>query len=466
MTSSHVVMPTLAQLDTFRGSFAGEVITPDTTGYDDARRVWNAMFDRRPAMVVRPSTVDDVVAAVRFGRERDLEIAVRGGGHSAVGHSTTDGGLVIDLGRMDGVTVDPDRRLARTGGGALLGKLDIAAQEHGLVCPVGVVGHTGVAGLTLGGGVGRLQRRFGLTIDSLRSVELVTADGRLVRASADEEPELFWGLRGAGANFGVATSLELALSPFSGTLHRGVHIHPAADIQELWPIFREFMAAAPDTIAAIFTVALAEPAANYPESVAGRPIVVISYNHSGAGEEVERDISPLLKGPAPASVTATSEEYLVAQRSSDLDLAWGSRTAILGGYVADCSPAVLDAFVGHVEHVPGDSSISVTAMGGAIARVPDDAMAFTGRPHPFDVSPDTAWSDPDGDEANLEWTRQAMAIVERDLLPGRYINELSDAGPEVTQASYGDAKLDRLQALKRAWDPTNVFHLNHNVEPA
>ena len=465
MTFSHTVAPTRAQLETLRRSFTGEVVTPDAAGYDDARRVWNAMFDRRPALLVRPLTVDDVVAAVRFGREVDLEIAIRGGGHSAVGHSTIDGGLVIDLGRMDDVSVDPTRRLARTGGGALLGKLDIAAQEHGLVCPVGVVGHTGVAGLTLGGGVGRLQRRFGLTIDSLRAVELVTADGRLVRASADEEPDLFWGLRGAGANFGVATSLELELHPFAGTLHRGVHVHPASDIQELWPIFREFMTEAPETIAAIFTVALAEPAANYPDSVAGRPIIVISYNHSGAGEDVQRDMAPLLKGPAPASVTATTEEYLVAQRSSDLALAWGSRTAILGGYVPDCSPAVLNAFVSHVEQVPGDSSISVTAMGGAIARPPDDAMAFTGRTVPFDVSPDTAWSDPDLDEANMRWVRQAMAIVEPDLLPGRYINELSDAGPEVTRASYGDAKLERLQTLKRAWDPTNVFHMNHNVVP-
>jgi FAD/FMN-containing dehydrogenase len=465
MTVSDATVPTRAQLDELRRSFAGEIITPDAAGYDDARRVWNAMFDRRPALVVRPSNVDDVVTAVRFGRERDLEIAIRGGGHSAVGHSTTDGGLVIDLARMIGVSVDPARRLARTGGGALLGQLDIAAQEHGLVCPVGVVGHTGVAGLTLGGGVGRLQRRFGLTIDSLRAVDLVTADGDLVRASADEEPELFWGLRGAGANFGVATSLELELHPFSGTLHRGVHVHPATDIQELWSIFREFAAAAPDTIAAIFTVALAGPAPDHPDQVAGRPIVVISYNHSGAGEDVERDIAPLLKGPAPASVTATSEPYLTAQRSSDLDLAWGSRTVILGGYVADCSPAVLDAFVAHVEQVPGDSSISVTAMGGAIDRVPDEATAFTGRTHPFDVSPDTAWSDPDLDEANGAWVRQAMAIVEPDRLPGRYINELSDAGPEVTRSSYGDAKLERLRALKRAWDPTNVFHLNHNVEP-
>ena len=465
MTASYAATPTRSQLDELRRSFAGEILTPDAAGYEDARRVWNAMFERRPALVVRPTKVDDVVAAIRFGRDRDLEIAVRGGGHSAVGHSTVEGGLVIDMGRMNAVTVDPARRLATTGGGALLGQLDTAAQEHALVCPVGVVGHTGVAGLTLGGGIGRLQRRFGLTIDSLRAVELVTADGRFVRASADEEPELFWGLRGAGANYGVATSLELELHPFSGTLHRGVHIHPATDLHELWAIFREFAATAPDTISMIFTVARTDSADDYPGAIVGAPIVVIAYNHSGAGEDVERDIAPLLAGPKPVSVTATSERYLDVQGSSDLQLAWGSRTAILGGYVADCSPRVLDAFVAHLEDVPGDASISVTAMGGAIGRVPDDAAAFSGRTHPFDVSPDTGWTDPDLDEANVAWVRQAMAIVEPDLLPGRYINELSDAGPEVTQASYGEAKLERLQALKREWDQTNVFHLNHNVLP-
>ena len=465
MTATQRSAMTRAQLDQLGRSFTGEIVTPEAPGYDDARRVWNAVFDRRPALIVLPTSVADVQAAVRFGRERDLEIAIRGGGHSAVGHSTTDGGLVIDLGRMNEVSVDPARRVARTGGGALLGTLDIAAQEHGLVCPVGVVGHTGVAGLTLGGGIGRLQRKFGLTIDSLRAVELVTADGRLVRASADEEPELFWGLRGAGANFGVATSLELELHPFDGTLHRGVHIHDAANIHGVWATFREFAAKAPDAIAAIFTVALAEPAADYPDAVAGRPIVVISYNHSGAGEDVERDVAPLLSGPAPAKVTATTEQYLITQRSSDLSLAWGSRTAILGGNIPDCSTAMLDAFVAHVEHVPGESSISITAMGGAIGRVADDAMAFSGRSSPFDVAPDTSWSDPALDSANMDWVRGAMRIVEPDLLPGRYINELSEEGPEVTRASYGDAKLERLRAIKRAWDPTNVFRLNHNIAP-
>jgi len=465
MTSSNAIAPTRAHLATLQRSFSGEIVTPESPGYDDGRRVWNAMFDRRPALIVRPRSVADVQAAIRFGRERDLEIAVRGGGHSAVGHSTTEGGLVIDLGLLDEVTVDPSRRLARAGGGALLGTLDVAAQEHGLVCPVGVVGHTGVAGLTLGGGIGRLQRRFGLTIDSLRAVDLVTADGRVVRAGADDEPELFWGLRGAGANFGIATSLELELHPFDGTLHRGVHIHDAANVHELWGLFRDWASDAPDEIAAIFTVALAEPAADYPDEVAGRPIVVISYNHSGAGKDVERAIAPLLAGRKPASMTSTTEPYLTTQRSSDLSLAWGSRTAILGGNIPDCSAAVLDAFVAHVEHVPGEATISITAMGGAIGRVADDAMAFSGRASPFDVAPDTAWSDPALDDANMAWVREAMRIVEPDLLPGRYINELSEAGPEVTRASYGDAKLERLRALKRAWDPTNVFRLNHNVVP-
>src|SRR2546422_10446661 len=229
---------TASALAGFRDRFTGQLVGRADPDYDRARIVWNAMADRRPAVVARCEGVDDVIAAVRFAREEGLLVAVRGGGHSVAGFSTCDAGIVIDLSRMRGVSVDPGRRIARVDGGAHLSQLDQSSQEHGLVCPVGVVGHTGVAGLTLGGGVGRLQRRFGLTIDHLRAVELVTADGRLVRATADEEPELFWGLRGAGANFGVATSLELELHPFSGTLHRGVHVHPASDIHELWAVFR------------------------------------------------------------------------------------------------------------------------------------------------------------------------------------------------------------------------------------
>ena len=251
---------TRVQLRRLVETFAGEVISPGAAAYDEARRVWNAMYDRRPALVLRPTNAADVAAAIRFGRERDLEIAIKSGAHSAAGHSAVDDGLVIDLSQMRGVTVDPKPRTARANGGALLGELDIAAQKQGLVCPIGVIGHTGVAGLTLGGGIGRLQRHFGLTIDNLRSIELVTADGGTVRASEHKEPDLFWGLRGAGANFGVATAFEFDLHEFGPLLHRGLSIYRGSQVREVWSMVRDFSAVAPDAVALIMVIARAEPA--------------------------------------------------------------------------------------------------------------------------------------------------------------------------------------------------------------
>jgi FAD/FMN-containing dehydrogenase len=319
--------------------------------------------------------------------------------------------------------------------------------------------------LTLGGGIGRLQRKVGLTIDNLRAVELVTADGRGVRASATEEPELFWGLRGAGANFGVATALEFELQPFAGVLYRSARVYPASSPYELWSIFRAFAATARDAVAAIFGIGIAEPAADYPDSVAGKPIVIVSYNHSGPADDVERDVAPLLQGPEPVQVSAGPQPYLEVQASADLSMAWGGRSFILGGNIADVSPETLDAFVEHAARAPGAGSISITALGGAIGRESDDATAYTGRTAPFDVSADISWSDPALDGACATWVREAMSIVDADLLPGRYVNELSDASPEMTRSIYGDAKLERLRNLKRAWDPDNVFHLNHNIAP-
>ena len=453
------------QVSRLRETFGGDVITPDDGAYDDARRVWNAVFDRRPAILVRPTSEADVATAIRFGRERDLEIAIRAGAHSNAGHSTTDGGLVIDLSRLRGVTVDAGRRIANVRGGALLGELDIAAQEHGLVCPVGVIGHTGVAGLTLGGGVGRLQRHFGLTIDNLRSVELVTADGRTVRASESEEPELFWGIRGAGANFGVVTTFEFGLREFGPLLHRGMQIYPASKVHEVWPMVRDYSAVAPDEVALIFTIARADPAEDYPASVAGQPIVIVSYNHSAAAAAVDRDIAPLFSGPEPASASGSSQQYLEVQTANDLAMGWGSRSYIKGAYANDVRPEALDALVEHAASGFAGSSFSISAQGGAIARVADDAMAFTGRDARFDLSADGDWNDPAEDEAQRAWVRRAMAIVEPDTVTGRYVNEIGDSGPEETRAIYGDAKMARLTALKRTWDPDNVFRLNHNIAP-
>lgn len=452
-------------LNRLRETFGGEVITPDNDGYHDARRVWNARFDRRPAILLRPTSRGDVATAIRFGRDQELEIAVRAGAHSNAGHSTTDGGLVIDLSRLRGVTVDPERRIARVGGGALLGELDIAAQAYGLVCPVGVVGHTGVAGLTLCGGIGRLQRHFGLTIDNLRAVELVTADGRTVRASESEEPDLFWGIRGAGPNFGIVTSLEFDLYEFGPLLHRGLRIYPASAVHEVWAIVRDFAALAPGEVSLILSIGRAEPVEQYPESVAGQPIVVVAYNHSGDAASVERDVAPLSQGPEPVSISDGSQQYLEVQTSGDLAMGWGSRSYILGAYANDCRPEALDALVQHASTGSGESSFSITVQGGAIGHVPDDATAFTGRAARFDMSASADWVDPSQDDFQHEWVRRAMAIVEPDAVTGRYANEIGDSGHEVSRAIYGDAKMARLRALKRAWDPDNVFHLNHNIAP-
>ena len=457
--------PAPRQLDRLRRS-AGEVITPDHAAYDDARRLWNAIHDRRPAVIVCPTTSQQIAAAVLFAREHDMEIVVKSGGHSAAGLRGADGCFVIDLSQMRGVEVDPATRIARSNGGALLGELDVAAQAHGLVCPVGVVGHTGVAGLTLGGGVGRLQRNFGLTIDNLAAVELVTADGRRVRASETEEPELFWGLRGAGWNFGIATAFEFRLQPFGPELHRGVLTFPATQIQDVWTAFHDYAASAPDTVSVIFGIDRAGPDAGYPDDMVGRPITFLAWNHSGSAGDVERDTAGLRRGPKPMTSTIGSAPYLEVQTAHDLAFAWGSRSFIKSHNANDVRRAALDELVDLVATAPGEGTFSVTALGGAIGRVAEGATAYAGREAAFDLSADSSWPDASLDEASIDWCLRAMAVVEPDRALGAYANGNSEAGPEASRRIYGDAKLARLAGLKRAWDPDNVFHVNPNVAPA
>jgi FAD/FMN-containing dehydrogenase len=452
-------------IDQLRRSCA-EVITPQDASYDETRRLWNAMHDRRPAVIARPSRADEVATAVRFAREHELEITVRSGGHSAAGFGGANGGLLVDLSAMRGVDADPRTRTARANGGALLGELDVAAQAHGLVCPIGVVGHTGVAGLTLGGGVGRLQRRFGLTIDNLTAVEIVTADGWLVRATETDEPELFWGLRGAGWNFGIATGFEFRLEPFGPDLHRGVLTFPVTHVQELWSRFRDYALRAPDTVSCVMGIDRAGPDAGYPDEIVGRPVVFFGWNHSGAAEDVERDTAGLRTGPPSLTATIGSQPYLDVQTAHDLAFAWGTRSFIKSHNGNDVRREALDELVEHVADVPGEASFSITALGGAIGRVAEDATAYAGRDAAFDLSADSSWTDPSLDEANLEWCRRAMQIVEPDRTLGAYANGNGDTGPEETLRIYGDAKVARLAALKRAWDPDNVFHVNPNVAPA
>jgi FAD/FMN-containing dehydrogenase len=454
-----------ARLGGFRESFDGEVIDPSHASYDDARKVWNGMIDRRPALVVRPTGVEDVVAAVRFGREQDLVIAIRGGGHSMSGLSTCDGGLVVDLSAMRGVTVDPAARRARANGGALLSELDHAAQAHGMVCPVGVVGHTGVGGLTLGGGMGRLQRKHGLTIDNLRAAEVVTADGRHVRASADENADLFWALRGAGANFGVVTAFEFELHPFGPTVTRGSQLYPATRIREVWPMFRQWAADASDDFMLTMSLSIAGAADGVPKDLVGTPTISLGIFHAGDPSDVDRQLAPLTSIAPPASSIVTQMPYLELQAAFDEASRWGHRVYTKGGFANDIRPAAFDALFEHLGRAPGDNSFAIWTQGGAMGRVADDATAFTGRTALFDVSSDSTWDDPAQDEAQIAWARRAWAIVEPDLTTGRYVNEVSDAHDTPGKAIYGDAKFDRLLGLKRTWDPDNVFRLNQNIRP-
>ena len=444
------------ELSKLTDGFSGELVRPDDPGYDAARAVWNGMVDRRPAIVLRPTSTGDVAAAVRFGRERELPIAVRSGGHSIPGHSTCDDGIVIDLSRMRGAAVDGERRVGRVNGGALLAELDDTAQAAGLVCPVGVVSHTGVAGLTLGGGMGRLQRRFGLTIDNLRAVELVTADVRLVRASEDENADLFWGLRGAGANFGIVTAFEFALQPYDGVITHGVVTHPIERLEEVVGLFVELVESGPDELMPTLAVARAN----------GRPEVSISVSHSGSPEQAQRDLAELRTFGPPLADSIEVKPYLAVQHQADEDMEWGHRFYMKSAYLADLPAALVAACADVLSRAPaeGDCAISVWAWGGAIARVAEPDTAYTGREAAYWISAESQWDDPAADAACRAWGRDTIAEVLPHALAGRYVNDVAEAGTD-SRSVYGDAKHERLVALKRAWDPDNVFRLNQNIQP-
>ena len=448
------------ELEKLNAGFAGEIVRPGDPGYDAARAVWNSMIDRRPALIVRPTSKDDVVAALRFAREQELTVAVRCGGHSIPGFSTCDDGIVIDLARMRGVRVDPEQRIARVRGGTLLAELDDAAQAHKLVCPVGVVSHTGVAGLTLGGGMGRLQLKLGLTIDSLLAVELVTADGRIVRASADENPELFWGMRGAGANFGIVTSFEFKLHPFEGVVTHGTVTHPIERAEELADIYRALVEEGPDELWTSFGMAVGRD---------GRgPVASVSVAHSGSPAHIERDLAPLraLEGPLEDSVE--QKPYLATQRLFDAPMEWGQRFSMKSSFLDSLPETLVRDWADQVAGVPDgatEGGFSVWTWGRAISDVSEDETAFTGRGAAFWAGAEIAWNDEAIDDACRSWARVAADSAAPHASVGRYVNDVTEVGGDVARMIYGDAKYGRLVALKREWDPDNVFRLNQNIRP-
>ena len=420
------------------------MLRPGEAGYDEARRVWNAMVDRRPALILRCRETRDVVDAIALARREGLEIGIRCGGHSVVGHAVPEGGLMIDLTPMGAVRVDAERRRARVQGGALLGALDAASQAHGLAVTAGNVSHTGVGGLTLGGGMGWLARQHGLSCDNVASFTVVTAAGDVVRAAADENPELFWGLRGGGGNFGVVTEFEFRL-PHTGTEALSVELDFAAgDAAAPFARWRDLSVEAPR-------------AATYTATILGG-IATLGLVWVGDPEEGRGYARALDALGTPLGQRVVEQSYVDLQRSGDSDKGHALRRYWKGHYLRELPDAAIAVFLAHDPAV----SASLQAYGGAIADVPDDAAAFSQRATAFEYVCSVRWTDPADDAARMAAARVSASRLE-PFASGVYVNVLGDEGEAGVRRAYPAAKLARLTALKDAVDPDNVFHLNQNI---
>jgi FAD/FMN-containing dehydrogenase len=447
--------------------FKGQAIRPGDAEYDAARSVYNRMIDRRPAVIVRPTGAADIRDAVAFARQQRLPLAVRCGGHSVAGVSMVEGGVQIDLSSLKGVQIDPERGTAICNAGVLWGEYDREAEMFGLATPGGRVTTTGVGGFCLGGGYSWLSTKYGLTCDNLVSADLLTASGELLHVTDETNPELMWGLRGAGANFGVVTSFEFRLHPLDGAVTHGIVIHPVERAEALAERYRELVEAGPDTVWASFGVGLALPAEDYPPAVAGGPVAYVAVLHSGSAADAERDLAALRGLEGAAADTIEPKPYLATQRLNDEATAWGHRFSMRSAFLRTLPDGVVRAWIDRVERIPEGAAggYSVWACGGAIAAVADEATAFTGREGLYWAAAEVQWDALELDAACRAWGRAALAEAEPYETAGRYVNDVAEVEDGLARSIYGDAKYERLVALKRRWDPDNVFRLNQNIRP-
>jgi FAD/FMN-containing dehydrogenase len=450
-----------ADIASLTDEFAGELVRPDDDHYEEHRRVWNGMIDKRPALIARCNSDSDVVAAVNFARDHGLLLAVRGGGHSFAGFSTCDGGLVVDLSPMQSVEVDADRKVARAEGGVTWSVFDAATHAHGLASTGGLISTTGIAGLTLGGGIGWLQRKWGLACDNLLAVELVTAAGETVRASEAQNAELFWGLRGGGGNFGVVTSFEFRLHPVSEVVG-GLMLFEASRAAEVMRIYRDYVHECPDELTTWLS-AITAPAADFvPTDLQGKAALAVLACHCGDPTDAELAIRPL-RDLGPSVDLIESLPYPALQSMLDEDLPPGVRCYLKAGYTAELTDPLIDAIVGHTAAMPSASStFDFHHMGGAVARVADDATAYGDRRSAFCFNIVGVWHDAADDDVNRDWVRRFASALEPFGTGGVYVNFTAEPGP--VHASYGDKKYARLRALKSQYDPTNLFRLNQNIQ--
>ena len=452
-------------LDELRASFRGELVRPTDPTYDAHRKVWNGSIDRHPALIARCAGVADVIAAVQFAREAGAVVAVRGGGHSFPGHSVCDGGVLIDLGPMRGIRVDPEARTARVQAGVLWGELDRETQAFGLATTGGIVTHTGVAGLTLGGGIGWLQRKHGLTIDRLLSVDLVTADGQFVKASASENSDLFWGVRGAGGNFGIVTEFEFRLDPLGPTVLAGPIIWPIEESPKVLRFYRDWIAEAPDELMTIVVQRKLLPLPFLPPELHGQLVLSIGCCYAGAAEKGEEVVRPLRQFGSPLLDLCKPKPYLTHQAMFDATFPHGWWYYVRSCDVAELGDDVIDVMVEHGSRIVSPvTSVALWQMGGAVRRVGESETAFNNRDAGFTFNINGNSKTAEGFDAERAWARTYWSALEPHHT-SVYVNFLMDQGEEAIRLAYGPDKYDRLKALKRRYDPDNFFRLNQNIPP-
>jgi hypothetical protein len=453
-------------LEELRVRFRGALLRPGEEGYDEARRIWNGAIDRHPGLIARCAGADDVACAVRFARERDLLVSVRGGGHAVAGHAVCDGGLMIDLSLMKAVRVDPDARTARVAGGVLWAELDRATQRFGLATTGGIISHTGIAGLTLGGGLGHLMRKHGLTVDNLRAVDLVTAEGEQLHVNAESEPELFWGLRGGGGNFGIVTSFEYQLHPVGPMVLGGPIIWPLADAPEVLRFLRDFAPEAPDELGITIALRLAPPMPFLPAEQYGKPVVILLLVWAGDIAAGQHAIEPLRSLGTPLAEVVRPVPYLSIQSMLDAGAPHGMHYYWKSHRLPELSDEVIDVIVSRIESITSPfSQISGWAVGGAVSRADPHATAVGAREVGFEFNVTAAWPPPDPNgPRHTAWVRKGWEAL-RPHSVGVYANFLSDEDAAGVEAAYG-ARLKRLTTLKDRYDSTNFFRMNANIQPS
>jgi FAD/FMN-containing dehydrogenase len=451
-----------------KSGFHGEVVVPTDSRYDVLREVWNAMVDAYPLAIARCTSAADVAAAIACARDRRLPLSVRGGGHSVAGHAVCDGGVMIDLRPMNAIEVDAETRTCRAEPGLTWGDFDAATQEHGLAATGGRMSTTGIAGLTLGGGSGWIERKFGYAADNLLSVEIVTADGSVVAASRRENPDLFWAVRGGGGNFGVVTSFEFVLHPLGPMVLGGLLLYPAEAAADVLRNYRDVMADAPDGVGGAVDLASAPPEEFIPEPLRGAPMAGVAVVYAGPVEEGEEALRPLREFGPPAlelvePMPYTSFQRLVVDPASPP----GQRNYFTSDYLSGLPDEAIEVMCHH--HLTRTSPLTeiiVLPGGGAAARCPDDALAAVQRRAPFNYIVHTKWADPAEDARHIEWSRGVRSALEPFATGGVYLNFIGEEGEDRVRSAYGADAYARLQALKDRYDPDNLFRRNQNIKPS